>query len=253
MEPSLQSSNTSSLPLESKVILVTGAGSGIGKAVALGLAKKGATVVLLGKTLEKLNAVYDEIETAGYPQAAIAPLDLEKATEPEYLHFADVIYQEFGRLDGLIHNAAWLGELAPMELQGIENWNKVLQINLTSNFLLTKALMPALKNAPKASIVFTSSGVGRKGKAYWGPYAVSKFAIEGLMQTLADELETNTKIRVNSLNPGATLTKMRRTAFPGEKPETLPTPEQLVPAYIYLMSEQSQGVHGQALNARDLI
>ncbi len=237
--------------LKDKIILITGAGSGIGKAIAIGLAEQGATIVLVGKTLDKLNTVYDIIESSGYPQAAIAPLNLETATEKEYQHLSHVIGSEFERLDGLIHNAGWLGELSPIEHQTSENWNKVMQINLTSNFLMTKALLPLVKCADHGSIVFTSSGVGRQGKAYWGPYGVSKFAIEGLMQTLADEVETNTEIKVNSLNPGATLTKMRRTAFPGEKPDTLPTPEQLIPAYIYLMSSASDGVRGQALNARD--
>ncbi len=237
--------------LKDKIILVTGAGSGIGKAIAIGLAQYGATIILLGKTAEKLDQVYDEIEEKGYPIPAIAPLNLETATELHYQELYNEIAAEFGRLDGLIHNAGQLGDLSPIESQSIDNWNKVLQVNLTSNFLMTKALIPLLKRADDASLLFTSSGVGRQGRAYWGPYSVSKFATEGLMQILADELEANTPIRVNSLNPGATLTKMRRTAFPGEKPEDLPTPEQLLPAYLYLMGKDSQSINGQSLNARD--
>lgn len=237
--------------LQDKVILITGAGSGIGRATAIGLASYGASIILLGKTLKNLEQVYDEIESLGYPKPAISQLDLETATELEYEQLLGNLHAEFGKLDGLLHNASVLGELCPLELMDKSLWDKVIQVNLTANFQLTQKLLPMLKLSDDASIVFTSSGVGRKGRAYWGPYAVSKFATEGLMQVLADELETNTNIRVNSLNPGATRTSMRASAYPGEDAKTLPTPEQLLPAYLFLFGEDSQQLNGEALNARD--
>jgi len=236
-----------------KVIMVTGAGSGIGKALAVKLASFGATLILLGKTLTKLEQVYDEIEQLHYPIAAISEFDLETAGEMQYQQLVDNIGTEFGQLDGLIHNASILGDLTPIEFVEQEMWDKVININLTANFKLTQALLPLLKSSNEASLVFTSSGVGRKGRAYWGPYSVSKFAIEGLMQILAEELQTNTHIRVNSINPGATRTTMRASAFPGEDPLSLPTPEQILPGYLFLQSQASQSINGVALEARDFI
>ena len=236
-----------------KVIMVTGAGSGIGKALSLKLASLGASVILLGKTLSKLEQVYDQIEQAKYPLAAISEFDLGNAGKLQYQQLIDSIGNEFGHLDGLVHNASILGELTPLELLEQEVWDKVININLTSNFKLTQSMLPLLKKSEDASLIFTSSGVGRKARAYWGPYAVSKFAIEGLMQVLADELETNTSIRVNSVNPGATRTNMRATAFPGEDAMTLPTPEQILPGYLFLLSEVSKDVNGEAISARDFI
>jgi len=217
------------------------------------LASLGASVILLGKTLSKLEQVYDQIEQAGYPVAAISEFDLASAGQLKYQQLTDNISNEFGRLDGLLHNASILGELTPIEHLEQDAWDKVININLTANFKLTQAMLPLLKQSKDASLIFTSSGVGRKGRAYWGPYAVSKFAIEGLMQVLADELEVNTSIRVNSINPGATRTNMRATAFPGEDPQTLPTPEQILPGYLFLLSDASKDVNGVALSARDFI
>jgi len=236
--------------LKNRIILVTGAGDGIGVAVAKACAAHGATVILLGKTIAKLEAVYDAIEAAGHPQAAIYPLDLRGATEDDYEQLATTIEENFGKLDGLLHNAGILGEKKPIAQISAKNWNEVLQVNLTSNFLLTKALLPLLDKSEDASIVFTSSGVGRKSRAYWGTYAVSKFATEGLMQTLADELENTTSIRVNSINPGATNTAMRRNAYPGEHPNSNPSPDNITAAYLYLLGPDSKGVTGQALDAQ---
>jgi NAD(P)-dependent dehydrogenase (short-subunit alcohol dehydrogenase family) len=236
-----------------KVILVTGAGSGIGRELSLKLASLGASVILLGKTLSKLEQVYDQIEQANYPIAAISEFDLATAGKLQYQQLLENIGIEFGRLDGLVHNASILGELTPLEHLEQDIWDQVININLTSNFKLTQTLLPLLKQSEDASLIFTSSGVGRKGRAYWGPYAVSKFAVEGLMQVLADELETNTSIRVNSINPGATRTQMRASAYPGEDPTTLPSPQQILPGYLFLLSEASKDINGQALSARDFI
>lgn len=241
--------NAAANELENKVILVTGAGDGIGKQAALTFAEHGATVILLGKTTKKLEQVYDTIVSNNWPEPAIVPLDLQGATKRHYQDMAATIVAEFGRLDGVLHNAGHLGVLSPFEHINLDDWQHVMQVNLTSAFLLTQALMPALAKAPHASVVFTSSGVGRKGRAYWGPYSVSKFGTEGLMQLIADEYE-NTTIRTNCINPGATRTKMRNAAYPGEDQNTLKTPLDLMPTYLYLMSDQSIDVNGQSLNAQ---
>lgn len=236
--------------LAHRVILVTGAGDGIGRAAAKSFAAHGATVILLGRTISKLEAVYDEIEQAGHPQPAIYPMNLEGASPNDYENLANTLETEFKRLDGLLHNAGLLGTLTPLEHYDIRLWYQVMQVNLNAQFLLTQACLGIMKHAPDASIIFTSSSVGRKGRAYWGAYSVSKFATEGMMQVLADELEVNTAIRVNSINPGATRTAMRMAAYPGEDPKTLPPPEAIMPLYLYLMGPDSQAINGQALNAQ---
>ncbi|QIZ75879.1 YciK family oxidoreductase [Ferrimonas lipolytica] len=232
-----------------KTILVTGAGAGIGRSAAISYAKHGATVILLGRTTKKLETVYDEIVAAGYPEPAIVPLDMGGATEQNFIDFGETIDEQFGQLDGVLHNASELGTLTPFEQIDLDTFTKVMQINVTSQLFLTKALLPVLRKAPQASIVFTSSGVGRKGRAFWGPYAISKFATEGMMQTLADEL-SDSSIRANCINPGATRTKMRATAFPAEDPQSLKTADDIMPVYLYLMSDDSKDVSGQSLDAQ---
>jgi NAD(P)-dependent dehydrogenase (short-subunit alcohol dehydrogenase family) len=236
--------------LQERTILVTGAGAGIGKAAALCFAAHGASVILLGRTLEKLEAVYDAIEAAGHPQATIYQADMLTATIEDYQRLAESTEAEFGQLDGLLHNASILGQRTPIAQADAQQWQDVMQVNVNAQMMLTQALLPLLEKAATAAIVFTASGVGRKGRAYWGAYGVSKFATEGLMQTLADELENTSKIRVNSLNPGATRTAMRATAYPAENPNTLATPEDIMPAYLYLMGDDSMAIKGQALNAQ---
>jgi NAD(P)-dependent dehydrogenase (short-subunit alcohol dehydrogenase family) len=238
--------------LQDRIILVTGAGDGIGKAAAVTFARHGATVLLLGRTVAKLEAVYDQIETGGGPKPAIIPLNLEGAAEKDYDQVATAIEEAFGRLDGILHNAAALGSLTPIEQYEVPVWNKLMQVNVTAPFMLTRALIPLLRQSDSASVVFTSSSVGRKGRAYWGGYAVSKFAVEGLMQVLADELKDDERtIRVNSINPGATRTSMRAMAYPAENPVHNPTPEDIMPLYLYLMGPDSINITGQALNAQD--
>ncbi len=237
--------------LAKRIILVTGAGDGIGRAAAKTFAAHGATVILLGRTTRKLETIYDEIEQAGYPQAAIYPMNLEGASPNDYEVLANTLENEFGQLDGLLHNASVLGTLTPLEHYDIKLWYQVMQVNLNAPFLLTQTCLKLFKHAPDASLIFTSSSVGRKGRAYWGAYSVSKFAIEGMMQIFADELENDSTIRVNSINPGATRTSMRATAYPGEDPMTLPPPEAIMPLYLYLMGPDSHEVNGQTLNAQD--
>lgn len=233
-----------------RVILVTGAGDGIGRAVSLALARHGATVILLGRTQEKLEAVYDQIKAAGGPEPAMAPVNLDVARPQDYEALADMFDKEFGRLDGILHNASILGDITPLEQYEYSTWDTVMQVNVNAAFYLTRALIPLLRESDDASILFTSSSVGRKGRAFWGAYAVSKFATEGMMQVLADELENVSRIRVNSINPGATRTRMRALAYPAEDASTLKTPEQIVPAYLYLLGPASTGVTGQALDAQ---
>lgn len=235
--------------LKDKVILVTGAGDGIGREAALIYARHGATVILLGRTVAKLEAVYDEIEQAGGPTPAIIPLDMKGATEANYRDMAATIEDQFGRLDGLLHNASLLGVLSPFAHIDLPTWDDIMKVNVTAQFMMTKALLPVLLKAPHPSIVFTSSGVGRQGRAHWGPYAVSKFATEGMAQVLADEYE-NSPLRVNVINPGATRTAMRSKAYPAEDKSKLKTPTEIMPVYLYLMADDSQGITGESLDAQ---
>lgn len=236
--------------LSGRIILITGAGDGIGKTAALTLAQHQATVVLLDHTTKPIEALYDEIETAGYPRPAMITLDLATTTPDDYETVARTIDDEFGRLDGLLHNAAELGTLTPITLYNLETWMKVLTVNLHAPLLLTRACLPLLQKSQDASIIFTTADVGRHGRAYWGAYGVACFALEGLTQILAAELETNTSIRVNSLDPGAVRTAMRARAYPAEDPSRLSTPSQIMSTYLYLMGPDSRNVTGQALSAQ---
>lgn len=235
--------------LAGRVILVTGASAGIGKAAALTYAKAGATVILLGRNVERLETVYDAIEAAGGPQPAIIPLDMLGATDQHYRDMAATIENQFGQLDGVLMNAGELGVLSPFDSIDDSTWDNVMKVNVDATFRMTRALLPLLKASDDGRLIFTSSGVGKKGRAYWGAYAVSKFATEGMMQVLADENEQG-PLRVNCINPGATRTSMRAKAFPGEDPETLKTPEQLMPLYLYLMGPDSKGVNCQSVDAQ---
>jgi NAD(P)-dependent dehydrogenase (short-subunit alcohol dehydrogenase family) len=236
--------------LKDRIILVTGAGDGIGKAAALAYAKAGATIILAGRTVEKLEQVFDQIKADGGIEPLIYPVDFEGATEDNFNELANQIDQQFGRLDGLLLNAGVLGQRTPLSKYRQDVWRKVLQVNLTSQHLLTKALMPILEASDNASVVFTTSGVGRVGRAFWGAYAVSKFAIEGMVQTWAAETEGLNSVRINCINPGATSTQMRATAFPAENPESIASPEEIMPAYLFLMGPDSYQVNGQSIDAQ---
>lgn len=235
--------------LQEKVILVTGAGDGIGKAAALTYASLGATVILLGRTVKKLEAVYDEIVANGSPEPAIVPLDMQGATKQNYIDMVSTIISQFGHLDGALLNASVLGELTPFTQIDEGVWDDVMKVNATAQFWLAQALLPAMATDKPASIVFTSSGVGNKGRAYWGAYSVSKFATEGMMQVIADEYD-NTQLRTNAINPGATNTPMRGSAYPGEDKTTISQPKDIMPLYVYLMSDDSIGTNGQRINAQ---
>lgn len=236
--------------LAQRRILVTGAGDGIGRALSQGLAACGATVILLGRTQHKLEQVYDAICQQGGPEPVIYVQDLNSLTEAQAQAIAAALQQQLGGLDGVVHNAALLGQMTPLHNYDVALWQQVMQVNLTSSFMLTRALLGLLQQAPQGRILFTSSSVGRQGRAYWGAYAVSKFAVEGLMQVLADELEQTSNIRVNCINPGATATAMRSQAFPAEDPHSLPRADSLLPCYLYLLSAQGQSIQGQSIDAQ---
>lgn len=236
--------------LADRVVLVTGAGSGIGRAVALALAQSGAQVILLGRTVRKLEAVHAEIEKLGAPEASIVPMDLEKALAADYEAVATAIDERYGRLDGLLHNAALLGALTPIDQYDVPMFMRVMHVNVTAAFVLTQTLLPLLRKSADASVLFTSSGVGARGRAYWGAYSVSKFAVEGLAQVLAQELENTSPVRVNIIDPGKVRTSMRRAAYPSEDQQTLPTPESLTGPYLALLGPASRGVTGQRFSAQ---
>jgi len=233
--------------LEGRTILVTGTADGIGAAVAMACATHGAAVIVSDKEQQHLEPLYDKIEVAGNIQPAILPLDLETADEKTFIAAAKVIEKEYGHLDGLAHCAAFAPFLSRIDDYDVSEWERVLRINLTAPFMLTQACLPLLRESDDASIVFTSDRVGRKGFAYWGAFSAAKFATEGLMQTLAEETDENSSVRVNSLDPGIVRTGLRTRLYPGENPNDLPPPESVVPYYLYLLGPDAKDITGQAL------
>jgi len=234
--------------LKERVILVTGATAGIGRAVAADLMRHGATVILHGRNERKLEQVYQAMKGLG-AEPSCAALDLERAQGDDYQQLVESIEARYGRLDGLLHNAAILGDRSPIEHYDIATWQRVIHLNLNTTFILTRCLLPLLRRSDSGSIVFTTSTVGHIGKAYWGAYAASKFGVEGLAQVLADELE-NTEIRVNYINPGATRTGMRRKAYPAEDPATVTDPASITAPYLFVLGPDGRELHGQYLECQ---
>jgi len=233
--------------LAARVILVTGAAEGIGRAVCKDCACHGATLVLSDKEQRDVESLYDEIEAAGGPEPAILPLDLEHTDEEGFKGALDLIGRELGRLDGLAHCAAFAPFLSRVDDYDATEWERVLRINLTAPFLLTQACLPLLRASDDASVVFTADRVGRRGLAYWGAYCAAKFGIEGLMQTLAEETRGSSNIRINSLDPGIVRTGLRARLYPGEDPTALPAPETVTGKYLYLLGPDAKGTTGQSL------
>ena len=225
--------------LTNKVILITGAGDGIGRTLAMTYARLGATCIILGRTVSKLESIYDDIVSAGYPEPAIVPLDLKGATAKHYTDMGNTIIDQFGHLDGLVLNASILGMLCPFSQIKPDEWQDIMQVNVNATFMLLQGVLPALKKSPNsASVITTTSNVGREGRKFWGTYSVSKFATEGMTEVLAAEYNPQS-IRFNCINPGGTRTGMRASAFPAENANQLKTPEDIMPTYCYLMSDDS--------------
>lgn len=237
--------------LKNRVILVTGAGQGLGKAAALSFAKHGATVILHGRKVDKLEAVYDEIEKAGYPRAVIFPLDLETANSKDFEVLAQAIQSQLGRLDGILHNAAHLEGLSPLAQQSLEQWLKVLRVNLAAPFALNRACLSLLKAAADASVIVTCETHGHKPKAYWGGFAVAKSALESYLKIQAEEWEMLPSLRINGVIPGPVASPQRAKTHPGETKDKLPKPEDLMSLYLFLMGPASQGLSGRILNCQE--
>ena len=235
--------------LQNRIILVTGASDGIGREAALTYADYGASVILIGRNEEKLKGVAQEIDAAGGIPARWYTLDLLTCTPETCQELAHRISTHYPRLDGVLHNAGLLGEVRPMDEQDPEIWQQVMQVNINGTFFLTQALLPLLLKSDSGSLVFTSSSVGREGRANWGAYAVSKFATEGMMQVLAEEYQSR-HLRVNCINPGGTRTKMRASAFPTEDPQKLKTPADIMPLYLWLMGDDSRRKTGMTFDAQ---
>lgn len=236
--------------LRDRVILVTGASDGIGKAVAKAAAAHGARVILHGRNVKRLEAVYDFIIAANQPRPSILPLDMEKAGPAEYDALVAATEKEFGRLDGLLHNAGMLGERAPIEHYDVAKWMRTMHVNANVPFILTQRCLPLMRQSKDASIIFTSSGVVSRPRAYWGAYLASKWASEGLMRMLADELENQPALRVNSINPGKVRTNMRLQAYPAEDRSTLADADSIVAPYLFLLGPDSRGISGQTFDCQ---
>ncbi|NLO79946.1 MAG: SDR family NAD(P)-dependent oxidoreductase [Xanthomonadaceae bacterium] len=234
--------------LRDKVVLITGAAAGLGRALALQCAAHGATVVLLDRQVRQLEQLYDEIEATGGPQPAIYPLNLEGATPDDYAQLAQSLADNFARLDGLVHNAAALGTPAPIEHYSPETWLRTLHVNLNAPFLLTRACLPLLKRTAGATLIFVSDEVGRGGRAYWGAYGVAKAGLEGLMRIVAAETPRERYgLRVNSVDPGPMRTALRISAYPAEDPRRLPLPDAVARRLLYLFDDSARHLHGCAL------
>ena len=236
--------------LKDKIILITGSGDGMGKAAAIEYASQGASVILLGRDIKNLEKTHEIIISKNTPSPMISLMDLSKADGNDYRELADNLINKYGRLDGLLLNAAILGDRSPISQYDVSTWVNTIHVNLTSQFILTKSLLPSLEKSKSASVIFTTSGVGKIGKAFWGAYSVSKFGVEGLCQILADEYQNDKTIRFNCINPGAIQTKMRKSAYPLEDPKKLLTPEDILDKYVWLMSDKSKEIDGQSIDCQ---
>lgn len=234
--------------LSGRIALITGASRGIGAAVARTFAQNGAHVILVARSQGGLEEVDDAIRADG-GQATLFPADLADHDMIDQMGAA--IFERFGRLDILVANAGILGPLSPMSHVGPKDWEKVLSINLTTNFRLIRSCEPLLRQSDAGRAIFVTSGAADGNHAYWGPYAVSKAGLEAMARTWAAELR-KTPIRVNLINPGGTATAMRAEAFPGEDPASLPTPEAVAETFLPLASADCSR-HGEIVQARDLL
>ena len=237
--------------LKNKTIVISGAGSGIGRQAAKSFSEHGANLILLSKNIKKLETLYDEIIDEKKNDVIIQPLNFEIAEENDFEKIISAIKDKYPSIDGLLNNAGVLGEKKPLEQYNYATWKNVIKVNVDASFLLTKSLLPLLKKSNSSSIIFTSSGVGRKGRAYWGAYSISKFATEAMMQIFSEELQNTSSVRVNCINPGAVRTNMRESAYPAENPETNPSADKIMKPYLYLMSDVSKEINGQSIDAQE--
>ncbi len=222
--------------LKDKVILVTGATGGFGRTVSLSLAGHGATVILVARNLRLVESLYDEIEQAGCPTPAIYPINLEGATEHDYLELANNIESQLGRLDGMIHCAAILGAPTVFAQSDATTWYQVHQVNLHAPYLLTRACLSLLSRSENSSILFMMDD---KPGAYWDAYQVSKQGLAAMAGLLAREYE-GSNLRINCFNPGKTRTALHLRAYPAaDVNDQLPTPEHHVDTFLYLMSNEA--------------
>jgi NAD(P)-dependent dehydrogenase (short-subunit alcohol dehydrogenase family) len=235
--------------LAGRAILITGATGGLGRPLARACAAAGATVVLHGQVVRKLEALYDEIVAAGHPEPTILPLDLATASADDYGTIAAAIRAQLGRLDGIVHTANLLGSLGPLEHQAFDTWLKVLRVDLAAAMALTRATMPLLAAAPDASVVFTLDTRGQAPRAYWGAYAVAKAGLTALATILADEWENRANLRVNAVVPGPLNSPLRARTHPGEDRTVLPDPAALAPLYLYLLGAQPKADSGRQVDA----
>jgi len=236
--------------LAQRVIFITGASGRLGREIALACARSGATVILHGRVVRKLESLYDEIVAAGHAQPTILPLDLITARAEDFDRVAASVRGQLGRLDALVHTAALLGSLGPMEHQPLEAWQKVFAVNVVAAAALTRASMPLLAAAPDASIVFTLDTRGQSPRAYWGAYAASKAALAALATTLADECERRDNVRVNAVVPGPMRSPLRMQSHPGEDRATLPDPASIAPLYVQLIGTQRKAESAIAIDAQ---
>ena len=243
-------SMASNVDLSQRVILITGATGGLGRELAIACAARGATVVIHARVVRKLEALYDEIVAAGYPQPTILPLDLAEASAADFANVASAIQAQLGRLDGLIHTAAVLGSLGPIEHQSFDAWQRVTRVNLVAAMALTRSTLPLLSAAPDGAIVFTLDTRADDPRAYWGAYAASKAGVLALATTLADECEGRANLRINAIVPGPMRTPLRMLTHPGEDRSTLPRPETLVPLYLHVIGPQTKAESGVRIDAR---
>lgn len=237
--------------LKDRVILVTGAGQGIGREAALAFARHGATVVLLGRGVKKLEAVYDEIEAAGYPQPAAVPIDLERAVEADFVNVAVQIEKQLGRLDGILHNASSFIGLFPLEQEPFEYWVSHFRANAAAPAAINRACLPLLRASADASIVMVGETHGAKPSPYWGSFSVSRAAAMFYAQIAANEWDQSPQLRINTVIPGPIHSPQRTKTHPGEAADTLPEPADLLPVYLYLLGPDSKGVSGQVFDCAE--
>jgi NAD(P)-dependent dehydrogenase (short-subunit alcohol dehydrogenase family) len=237
------------LPLQGRVILISGAGGGLGAAAAKACSAAGACVVLLDKAVNRLEQLHDDMVSSGLLQPALYPLDLEKATEADFAELAEILDRQFGVLHGLLHSAADMGVLGPMADINAGQWDRLLRVNLSAAHGLTRALLPLLQRAADASLVFTGNSSARCCKAYWGAYGVANIALEGMVRIWAEELASAGRVRVNLFVPGPVNSPSRRKTHPGELPSANPSPNTLAAHYVYLLGPEGLGINGQIIEA----